>query len=272
MNLQEFSDLVIKEGAFHYRKMPWRNTHDPFHILLSEIMLQQTQVDRVVGHYEKFIKRFPRVEDLAKASFSEVLSMWSGLGYNRRGKWLQEAAQKITEEYKGEVPNSVDLLINLPGIGRNTAAAICVYAFDKPEVFIETNIRTVYIYHFFKDREESVKDAEILKMQKEILEIGIDPRTWYLSLMDYGTFLKKEYGNLSQKSSAYRKQSTFKGSVRQVRGALLKLFIQSENLDSKTIEKNLEQYDAGHRKEALSQLINEGFIVKDAKNQYGLKK
>jgi len=272
MNLQEFSDLVTKEGALHYRDMAWRNTRDPYFILLSEVMLQQTQVDRVADYYEKFVRRFPKVNDLAKSSFAEVLSLWSGLGYNRRAKWLQETAQKIVNDFGGKVPDTIEELVALPGIGHNTAAAICVYAFNRSEVFIETNIRTVYIYHLFKDREEAVKDAEILKIQGEILDKGVDPRAWYLSLMDYGTFLKKEFGNLSQKSRSYRKQSTFKGSVRQVRGALLKLFIQIGNLDSETIDKNLEQYDAGHRKEALSQLLDEGFLVKDAKKGYSLKK
>jgi len=272
MNLQEFSDLVIKKGAQHYRDMPWRNTHNPYFILLSEVMLQQTQAHRVTAYYEMFITTYPNIKDLADAPFSEVLSYWSGLGYNRRAKWLQEVAQIIVQDHNGMVPNSMEQLVALPGIGHNTAAAICVYAFDKHKVFIETNIRSVFIYHFFKDRTVPVSDAEILGIQKEILETGIDPRVWYLSLMDYGTFLKKEFGNLSQKSTSYRKQGAFKGSVRQVRGALLKLFIQNGNLDSNSIDKNLEQYNEGLRREALSKLFEEGFIVMDKKKRYSLKK
>jgi A/G-specific adenine glycosylase len=149
MNLQEFRDEVLRNGSVLYREMPWRNTKNPYYILLSEVMLQQTQVDRVVSYYEKFIKAFPSVNNLADASFTEVLTLWSGLGYNRRAKWLQECAQEIVKRFNGKVPDNIDDLISLPGIGHNTAAAICVYAYNKPENFIETNVRTVFIYHFF---------------------------------------------------------------------------------------------------------------------------
>jgi A/G-specific adenine glycosylase len=263
MNLQEFRDEVLRNGSVLYREMPWRNTKNPYYILLSEVMLQQTQVDRVVSYYEKFIKAFPSVNNLADASFAEVLGLWSGLGYNRRAKWLQECAQEIVKRFNGKVPDNIDDLISLPGIGHNTAAAICVYAYNKPENFIETNVRTVFIYHFFKNEEEKIHDKEILKFQEEVLK-NVDPRIWYLSLMDYGTFLKKEHGNLSQKSSSYRKQSAFKGSLRQARGELLKLLLKDQSINEKIQD---DRY-----LNAIKQLVDEGFVVKDKSGGYSLKK
>ncbi|KXK11999.1 MAG: A/G-specific adenine glycosylase [Microgenomates bacterium OLB23] len=201
MGITAFRDLVLSEGSKHYRKMPWRETANPYRILLSEVMLQQTQVDRVVSYYNAFTRTFPSINNLANASLTQVLSLWSGLGYNRRGKWLHESAQKIVREFSGEIPHSINTLTELPGIGYNTAAAICVYAFNKPEVFVETNIRTVYIHYFFKNRvnESGVHDKEILALQTEVLAQNVNPRIWYLSLMDYGAFLKKTIGNISQK-------------------------------------------------------------------------
>ncbi len=272
MQLIKFRDIVLKEGSKLYRTMPWRETRDPFHILLSEVMLQQTQVERVVGYYEKFIDKYPLVKDLAMAPLSEVIHMWSGLGYNRRAKWLHESAQKIMNDFDGKLPGNIENLTSLPGIGRNTAAAICVYGFGKTENYIETNIRTVYIYHLFTDDREAVHDDKILELQDKILLSGVDPRKWYLSLMDYGTYLKKEHGNISQRSKSYRKQSKFKGSVREVRGALLKLFLQHALLNKDAISKGLKHYDVAHRYDALAQLIDEGFIVKDGNDRYCLKK
>ena len=272
MDLHVFRDEILQKGHALYRDMPWRITKNPYHILLSEIMLQQTQVDRVVPYYEKFVKKYPKIQDLAAASFSDVLSLWSGLGYNRRAKWLRECAQKIVSEFDGKVPNTIEELTTLPGVGHNTAAAVCVYAFNMSENFIETNIRTVFIFHLFKNSVETVRDKEILLLQNEILDSGVDPKKWYLSLMDYGTYLKKEEGNSAQKSRSYRKQSTFEGSVRQVRGALLKLFIQGPPIGLEAIEDSLKKYDNATSKKALSQLLDEGFIVKDDTGLYYLKK
>ncbi len=260
--VKEFQQKVLSEGTRLYRDMPWRNTQNPYYVLLSEVMLQQTQVDRVIPYFEKFIKEFPTVKALGEASFQEVLACWSGLGYNRRAQWLQEAARIVAEKYGEEVPTQVEELVTLPGIGKNTAAAICVYAYNQPKIFIETNIRTVYIHHFFADHVDDVKDADILELLEKTL-YKENPRQWYWALMDYGTFLKKTHGNLSQKSSSYRKQSTFKGSVRQARGAILKLFLSQEVVTSGEVF----GFDT-----AFDQLEKEGFIVQDKKGSYRLKK
>lgn len=220
--MTEFQEVL---KSVPLREMPWRvvapdGIIDPYVVLVSEIMLQQTQVGRVVPKFEAFVKKFPDTASLAKAPLGDVLKMWSGLGYNRRAKFLHEAAQMIIKDYAGLFPQTVDELVKLPGVGKNTAGAIMAYAFNKPVPFIETNVRTVYIHHFFHDQKD-IPDSTIL----EVLEKTIDtnhPREFYWSLMDYGTVLKKEHGNLSRKSTAYTKQSTFKGSKRQVRGQVLR--------------------------------------------------
>lgn len=273
MVFERFQKRVLEEGQLHYRDMPWRNTQDPYRILLSEVMLQQTQVDRVIGYYENFIKTFPTIRDLAGASFVEVLSQWSGLGYNRRAKWLHEAAQKMIKNDDGLIPNNVESLSALPGIGHNTAAAVCAYAFNKPEVFIETNIRTVYIYHFFSHYAEPVADHEI----EDLLKVTIykeNPRRWYWSLMDYGVFLKKTLGNFSQKSTLYRKKSKFEGSTRQVRGKVLKIFFNTPRLSCADVIESLHTssrmspIDKEKVENVLAQLQKEGFLVKDAAGYY----
>lgn len=190
--------------------------------MVSEIMLQQTQAERVISKYHQFLQTFPDITSLARAPLRDVLHAWQGLGYNRRAKFLWEAAKEIDQ--KGSFPNTTEELVALPGIGVNTAGAIMAYAYNQPVVFIETNVRTVYIYHFFSGA-ESVKDKDIA----EFIEGTIDrdnPREFYWALMDYGTHLKKQHGNLSRLSSTYKKQSAFHGSKRQIRGAVIRLLTE----------------------------------------------
>lgn len=227
-DIVRFQHAVMTFYAQNRRDMPWRQpekdgTYDPYKILVSELMLQQTQVARVVPKYEQFLAVFPSVEVLASAELAEVLKLWSGLGYNRRAKYLWRAAQVICSQYGGAVPLEVQLLQELPGVGHNTAAAICAYAAEKPVVFIETNIRTVYLRHFFFGQDK-VRDAEILELvSKTLLDSGI--RDWYYALMDLGTHYKTVYGNPNKQSTSYSKQKAFHGSLRQVRGAILKLLV-----------------------------------------------
>lgn len=193
--------------------MPWRRDTRPYYVLVSELMLQQTQVDRVIPKFEAFIAAFPDEHALAGASLADVLRLWQGLGYNRRAKFLHEAAKKVVE--LGEFPATEADLIALPGVGKNTAGAIMAYAHNQPSIFIETNVRAVYIHHFFGDQDQ-VDDKDI----REILEQTIDrerPRAFYWALMDYGNYLKKQ-GVLPARSRHYKKQSPLRGSVREVRG------------------------------------------------------
>jgi A/G-specific adenine glycosylase len=191
-------------------------------------MLQQTQVSRVIPKFEEFTKRFPDIHALATASLGEVLTLWSGLGYNRRAKFLWQAAQVIDGEHKGDVPSTKELLVTLPGIGPNTAGAILAYAYNQPVVFIETNIRTVYLHHFFADETEAVSDSQLRELAEQTLDYD-QPREWYWALMDYGSFLKQTVGGRLAQSRHYKKQAPLIGSLREMRGKILKSLTASES-------------------------------------------
>lgn len=205
--------------------LPWRQAgHDglfsPYKIMVSELMLQQTQVPRVVPKFTALIAQFPTVQALAGAPLAEVLMAWRGLGYNRRAKFLWQAADMIVRDFGGRLPDDEILLQQLPGIGKNTASAIAAYAFNKPAIFVETNVRTVFIHHFFA-AETAVPDAAIVELVRATLDRE-QPREWYWALMDYGTHLKQTVGNLARSSKVYAKQSKFEGSLRQIRGAVIR--------------------------------------------------
>jgi A/G-specific adenine glycosylase len=204
--------------------LPWRLSEggvlDPYKIVVSELMLQQTQVGRVIPKYEEFLRRFPSARSLAAASLGDVLIMWQGLGYNRRAKFLWQAAQKVVADYGSVFPDTLEGLVSLPGIGKNTAGAVLAYAHNLPMVFIETNVRTVIIHHFFVD-EATVSDKEIAIVLDQLLTRE-RPRDFYWAIMDYGTYLKKTVGNASTRSAHHVRQSPFEGSHRQVRGAVLR--------------------------------------------------
>lgn len=205
--------------------LPWRlaepnGEFDAYKILVSELMLQQTQVQRVIPKFNEFLMKFPDAVTLAAASLAEVLVLWSGLGYNRRAKYLWQAAHAIGNDLGGELPSTVNELVKLPGVGPNTAGAIAAYAYNQPALFIETNIRTAYIHHFFSDQTD-VSDKQILSKLTDTLDHE-HPREFYWALMDYGSYLKRTVGNLNRSSTTYAKQSTFAGSQRQVRGQVLR--------------------------------------------------
>lgn len=261
-HLQEFQKIVFRYYRQHGRHdLPWRQpgkdgVFDSHRILVSEIMLQQTQVPRVIPKFRSFIQRFPTYTALAGAPLSDVLKEWSGLGYNRRAKFLWQAAQQIVQEYGGVLPAHTADLITLPGIGKNTAGALLAYTYNVPVVFIETNVRTVFIHHFFADQEQ-VDDKEIADLVARTLPD--DARTWYWSLMDYGTFIKQTVGNRSAASKHYKKQSPFAGSRRQVRGQVLRLLG-----DSPATLAQLQILTPDERlPEVLATLAQEGLIAKD---------
>ncbi len=217
---EDFQEIVWQKGRELYRPMPWREDTRPYYVLVSELMLQQTQVDRVLPKFEAFIEAFPDIESLAAASLGEVLTLWSGLGYNRRAKFLHEAAQSVIREYNGEIPASYDDLVSLPGVGPNTAGAVLAYSFNQPVVYIETNIRTVYFEHFFEGA-LNVTDAQLRGWVAATLDQE-HPREWYWALMDYGNWLKRSGRGAIDKSAHYKKQSPLKGSLREARGVILK--------------------------------------------------
>ena len=223
MNVSTFQKMVLEFYREHGRHdLPWRKTKDPYKILVSEVMLQQTQVDRVRPFYTDFLTKFPTVYILAEAPLSEVLISWQGLGYNRRAKMLHEAAQEVVNTHKGKFPKSVEGLEGLRGVGPYTARAIAAFAYNEDVVLIETNLRTVITHHFFNDQKQ-VDDKEVLKfLQKAFPEDEGKSREWHAALMDYGAHLKRSGVRINAKNKTYIKQAKFDGSRRQARGAIIK--------------------------------------------------
>ncbi|QQG50965.1 MAG: A/G-specific adenine glycosylase [Candidatus Saccharibacteria bacterium] len=258
MNTNDFQELLWQQGRDLYRTMPWREDTRPYYILVSELMLQQTQVDRVIPKFEAFIKAFPSEQELAGASLADVLKLWSGLGYNRRAKYLHDAAKKIVNELGGEFPNTKEGLLALPGVGPGTAGAIAVYAYNLPVAFIETNVRTVYFHHFFKEG-ELVTDKELSKVVEATLDRE-HPREFYWAIMDYGTWLKKNGTGRIAQSHHYKKQSPLKGSVREVRGQIIKVLTEGD----KTRTQLEDYFKSDSRLEsALAGLLREGLVMEN---------
>jgi len=241
------------------RGMPWRDVVDPYCILVSEFMLQQTQVERVLLKYAPFIRRFPDVQTLSRAGLKEVLAAWQGLGYNRRAKNLKETAEEIINRYSGKIPESTEELIRLPGIGKATAGAILAFAFNKPSVFIETNIRRVFIHFFFQDKKD-IQDKVIMPFVEKTLDHE-NPRHWYYALMDYGAMLKKQGSNPNRKSAQYSRQAPFEGSDRQIRGAILRHLLKNGTMEEHELITLLEITSVRCDK-ILSGLDKDGFLYR----------
>jgi A/G-specific adenine glycosylase len=217
---KEFKDSVYSYYEKAGRVFPWREEISPWGVLVSEFMLQQTQTERVVSYWKRWMKLWPSPKSLAETSLEDALREWSGLGYNRRGRYVKECAGIIVRRHGGKVPDTPRGLLPLPGIGPYTAGAIACFAYNYPSVFIETNIRAAVIHFFFQER-ETVNDREIIPILDETLDRK-DPRKWYWALMDYGAALKKITANPNRKSAHYTQQSRFEGSFRQLRGNLMK--------------------------------------------------
>lgn len=237
-DLKKFRSLVWKYWRREGRHtLPWRKTNDPYKILVSEVMLQQTQVSRVLEKYKSFVRKFPTTRALARASLAEILKEWSGLGYNRRAKFLRDATREIVEKHGGRVPKDKAALRALSGVGEYTAAAICVFAYDASDVLVETNIRTAIMHHFFPNNTR-VHDTSVRAIA-EMLARGQKQREWHAALMDYGAHLKASGVRLNKKSAHYTKQKAFKGSLREVRGAVLReLYKRNPSLGTLTFPKN----------------------------------
>jgi len=270
--IKNFRKVVWRYYRAHGRHdLPWRQNHDLYNILVSEVMLQQTQVERVIPFYKKFIKQFPTAKKLAAAPLSEVLKSWQGLGYNRRAKMLHEAAKELSK-----IPNSsyrTNLVLEqLPGVGPYTANAITAFAYNEDVIVIETNIRTAVIHNFYPNKKK-VSDKEIEKILIQALPKG-RAREWYSALMDYGAFLKKSGISHNARTKTYTKQSKFVGSLREARGAILRTLAASQGLafpqgDSSSRGVSLRDLtnllDSSRRTQllaALAALQKEGFIQK----------
>jgi A/G-specific adenine glycosylase len=255
-DVASFQRAVLK----HYKTsgrhtLPWRKTRDPYKILVSEIMLQQTQVPRVIEKYRSFLKRFPTVDVLARAPLSAVLKEWSGLGYNRRGKFLHDAAKMIVSDYGGNLKRAT--AERLPGIGPYTKSAVRTFAFNEPHMMIETNVRAAYI-HFFFPNKERVHDRDLVPLIEACAE-GQDPRTWYWALMDYGAHVKKLHLNPTRRSASYVMQNKFVGSLREVRGAIIKILNDGAHGDLAIANKL--SFEGHMIRQALTGLKKDGLVV-----------
>jgi len=257
LRIQAFQKKVYKYFAAQGRDLPWRKNPRPYRVLVSEIMLQQTQADRVIEKYQKFLATFPDFPSLAKAPLKRLLSLWQGLGYNRRALALRALAQTVVNGHQGRLPSNPAELIALPGIGKYTAGAIAAFAFNKPVVFMDTNIRRVFIHEFFSDC-ENIQDGEISHIIEQTMDTE-NPRKWYNALMDYGAMLKKAHGNPNRKSAHYTRQSPFENSNRQVRGKILRILVNGSPLSGLQIVKK-SGMDAERVKKNLVDLEKEGFI------------
>jgi A/G-specific adenine glycosylase len=258
-SIDKFKQTIYQYYAEHRREMPWRVSRNPYHILVSEIMLQQTQVGRVLAKYEEFTSRFPDFDSVSKARLQEILGVWQGLGYNRRAIALQKICRLVVTEYGGVLPSFAETLQTFPGIGPATAGAICAFAFNQPTVFIETNIRRVFI-HFFFPNKNGVKDKEILPLVEGTLDTR-NPRRWYHALMDYGAMLKKEEHNPNRRSAHYNRQAPFQGSNREIRGLILKTLLDKPELTERELIRSVGK-SPKRVQPIITQLIREGFLVR----------
>lgn len=261
--IHDFQKAVYAYYKNHGRDLPWRKTKNPYRILISEIMLQQTQVERVIPKYKEFLKAFPDFEALGTGSQTHVYAVWQGLGYNRRALFLKELGETVHYVFGGKFPKDPDELEKLPGVGHYTARAIAAFAYNLPEVFIETNIRRVFIHHFFKDRAD-VHDSEILPLIEKTLDTK-NPREWYWALMDYGSSLSSSVENPNRQSAHYAKQKPFSGSDRQMRGLIVKFLLEEESATELAITKHIQQ-SATRTERILQKLMREGIVHKEKRS------
>jgi len=260
--VETFRTLVYGFYAEQRRNLPWREGGDPYRVLVSEVMLQQTQVERVIPKFLNFIERFPSARILAEAPLPDLLSAWQGLGYNRRALNLQRAARMVVSEWGNVIPENPAHLQLLPGIGPYTAGAIAAFAFNRAEIFLETNIRAVLLYFFFHDQ-GGIADKQLLPIAEAVLDRG-NPRNWYSALMDYGSDLKRRFPNPSRRSRHHGVQGRFEGSDRQVRGAIVRLLLDCSAITVSGMKQELE-VDRDRLERILAGLVQEGFMKKQGK-------
>lgn len=272
-SLCTFRDLVLARGSELYRDLPWRRTRDPYAIWISEVMLQQTQVARVDGRWQHWLERFPSVDALASAGMADVLQEWQGMGYNRRALSLLRAAQAIATDMEGVVPSDMAKLVSLPGIGPATAAGIRAFAYNLPAMYLETNVRTVFLHELYPEA-QGVPDRELIPLVEATCPADAsnpadDPRTWYYALLDYGAYLKRMVPNPSRRSQTHTRQGRFEGSHRQRRAMLVRALLASrdgsditaltDTLSAEEVEAGREPLGQAEVRGLLEELSSEGF-------------
>ena len=264
MDIPDFQRLILDWGRHHRRDMPWRNTRDPYEILVSEVMLQQTQVSRVLPKYEEFLREFPTLEVLADASQSSLLRTWQGLGYWNRALRLRDAARVIVNEYEGKFPRDPATLMTLPGVGSYTAGAVACFAFGSAEPFLDTNIRRVYLFFFFPG-EDDVSDSRIMEIARRAVWTE-DPREWGYALFDYGAIELRDRA-INRRSRHYSRQSAFEGSFRSFRTQALRHVLAQDGASVLTEElegflsQRLATGDHSYTpQDVLDALVNDGLL------------
>lgn len=262
MEIKAFKKTVWSYYKLNRRAMPWREKNTPYHVFISEIMLQQTQVARVMEKFPQFIKLFPNFKALAVAPLNELLGAWQGMGYNRRALYLKKTAKMVVRDYGGRLPQSPEELEKLAGVGPATARSIAAFAWNSPEVFIETNVRAVFLHHFFAGR-SGVSDKELISFVEQALDKDRS-REWYYALMDYGTMLKKTNKNPSRASAHHVKQSKFEGSMRETRGKIIKLLTVGSPLTDVMLARRAAE-PAIKITAALTGLVRDGLVKKDGR-------
>lgn len=243
MSQDEFCRYVLSEGRRLYRDLPWRGIDDAYGVLVSEVMLQQTQVKRVLGRWERWMSMFPSPDALAAAAPADVLAEWQGLGYNRRALALKRAAEECSQRFGGRLPETVEQLRELPGIGPATAAGVTAFARNLPAIYIETNVRTVFIHTLFPDC-ETVSDKQLEPLVAACCPEAGQVRRWYYALLDVGADLKSQVGNASRRSAHYTRQSAFEGSRRQKRACLVRIVLACPGI---AVEQAAARLDAEER-------------------------
>jgi A/G-specific adenine glycosylase len=261
MTRQKFQKLIWGWYHGHKPNLPWRNTRDPYKIFVSEVMLQQTQIPRVLIKYREFLKKFPTPKALANASLADVLSVWQGMGYNRRAMYLYKAAQKVVAEYNSKFPITEEELQKFPGMGPYSRRAVLCFSHEICEPFVETNIRRVIIHHFFKDT-QNVSDTAVLEILAKVSPQE-NLREWYYALMDYGREGLKKHPNANRNSKHYSKQSSYRGSRRYVRARIIEFILQQKKTTRDALFLFLQK-DSGVDTKHLAQLDN---ILVDLKNE-----
>jgi A/G-specific adenine glycosylase len=242
------------------RRFAWRSTRDPYKILVSEVMLQQTQTSRVAERYPQFLAQFPTVQALAQAAQADVLRAWQGLGYYRRARNLHQAAHAVVERYQGRFPRGYEQLLTLPGVGAYTAAAVAAFAYNHPAPMIETNIRAVFLYTFFPDQTD-VSDRDVMKLVTESLVVERS-RDWFYALMDLGVELKRVQPKINRASKHHVVQSPFKGSDREVAARVLRFVLTSSRAVSMNEVLPGVNADEPRVTRAIERLVREGLLVR----------
>lgn len=250
-SIERFQQRVLSYYAQKGRELPWRETTDPYSILVSEVMLQQTQVDRVVPRYRNWLEKWPSVESLAGASRTEVLKEWMGLGYNSRAVRLHETAKVIVDQFNGNVLEALENHRQLPGIGPYTARAVEIFSANKDSAAVDTNIRRILIHEFSL---KNPSDHELQSLAEVCLPRGRS-RDWHNALMDYGSLVvTSRRTGIAPKT----KQSRFEGSDRQVRAKVLRLLLDKQA----SFEELHKKTDAGDRlRKILEQMVKEDLLV-----------